>query len=121
MRPASGTNVPFGELFRELLLRHRSPRALAAFFRSEIHAAKIRAHKEAYERAEAAAPETIEVDPRWPSIPTAFDLIVDYREGIRIKLRRPRPKTEYDELLCLVFQLRKLSWSLTPTRACGLD
>jgi hypothetical protein len=88
-------------LFRELLLRQRRPSALAAFFRSEIRAAEIRSHKEAYKRAEIAAPEPIEVDPTWSSIPADFILTVDFQKGIRIKLKRPRRNTEYDELLWL--------------------
>jgi hypothetical protein len=103
--PVWGDDVSFGlnqaRLFRELLLRQRRPTALADFFRSQIRAAEIRSHKEAYKRAEAAAPEPIEVDPTWSSIPAAFDLTVGPQKGIQIKLKRPRQKSDYDELLWL--------------------
>jgi len=100
-----GDDVSFSlkqaRLFRELLLRKEKPKEVADLFRSEIRAAEIRSHNEAYKRAEAAEPDSIEVDPTWSSIPAAFDLTVDSRKGIRIKLRRPRPKNEYDKLLWL--------------------
>jgi hypothetical protein len=103
--PAWGDDVSFSlkraRLFRELLLRQRKPKALARLFRSELRAAEIRSHNEAYERAEAAAPDTIEADPFWSSIPAAFDLTIDYRKGVRLRLRCPRPKSEHDNLLWL--------------------
>jgi hypothetical protein len=93
-----GDDVSYGlrqaRLFREILLRQGRPRALGRFLRSELHAEEVRAHNEAYERAEKAAPETIEVDPTWPSIPPVFDLIVDSRRGIQLRLRTPRAKIE---------------------------
>jgi hypothetical protein len=103
--PAWGDDVSFSldqaRLFRELLLRQGNPKALAHFFHSELRAAEIRSHNAAYERAEAAAPDTIEADLYWSSIPAAFELTIDVRKGVRLKLRRPRPKNEYDNLLWL--------------------
>ena len=79
------------KLFRELLLRQRRPKALARFFLAELRAADARSHKEAYERAEEAAPDTIEADPTWPSIPWAFDVTIDARKGLRLRLKSPPP------------------------------
>lgn len=123
-RPVWGDDVSASlnqaRLFRELLLRQRRPRALAAFFRSEIRATEIRSHKEAYERAEAAVPEPIEPDPTWSSIPAAFDVTFDYRKGIRIKLKRPRPKSEYDELLWLSLPIAEIDLVSDPDKGVRL-
>jgi hypothetical protein len=119
-----GEDVSFSlnqaRLFRELLLRQRRPKALAAFFHSEIRAAEIRSHEEAYERAEAAGTEPIEVDPNWLGIPAQFAVTIDYRKGIRIKLQRPRPKSEYDKLLWLSLPIAEIDLIADPDRGVRL-
>jgi hypothetical protein len=80
-------------LFRELILRKKSPQALARLFNSELRAVESRSRKEAYERAAQSPDGTIDPDLRWPTIPTDFDIIINARMGARLRLRATPPKT----------------------------